>query len=360
MNASLPSPPWFPWSFRLLHYGGWLGLALISFPFKLYLLRDWEAALIVTLVREGLGCFLSLGLREVYRRHWEGGERRLGRRAVLVAVCSLGLGALELLLVLQIDYFLFPFLTTQEEHYLPVSFAYRTFLFAIWSLLYFGIKEANAHRQKAEAVREAELRMLRSQINPHFFFNALNAIQAGIGKDPQALSALVQSLSDYLRYTLKHRDSLLVPLKEEYDAVVDYLAVEKARFRDGVEITTFLAPEASGQQVPGIILQPLLENAVKHGRATSPFPLRVDLRITLEADGRIVIRVANTGIWREGPPLHPAGGVGLTNLRERLRLTYPGVETLQIEQGEPGWVVVILHLPGGGAILSPPDAHSSH
>jgi two-component system LytT family sensor kinase len=186
--------------------------------------------------------------------------------------------------------------------------------------------------------------MLRAQVNPHFLFNALNTIRAraeGLGEE---LTDIVHSLADYFRYSLEHGDRDLVPLGKEFEALVCYLKVEKARFRDRLEVDCQIEDAARGVAVPGIILQPLVENAIKHGRQTSGIPLKVSVRLLCLDGEKVRIEVSNTGSWIESNLARQPGGIGLENLRRRLDLLCPGDHNLEITN-EDGWVKVQVCLP---------------
>jgi two-component system, LytTR family, sensor kinase len=220
-----------------------------------------------------------------------------------------------------------------------------------WSLLYFGINLMRAARDRelrlarAESERrEAELQMLRAQVNPHFLFNALNTIRAGVEGFGQELRDIVHSLADYLQYSLEHADRELVPLGKEFEALVSYLKVEKARFRDELEIDCQIEDAARKLAVPGIILQPLIENAIKYGRQTSRIPLKVRVFLFCPDTERIHIEVSNTGSWIAFEHAKKPGGIGLANLRRRLHLLYPTGHDLDIT-AEDGWVKVRVCLP---------------
>jgi len=123
-----------------------------------------------------------------------------------------------------------------------------------------------------------------------------------------------------------------------------YLAVEKARFREEMEIECHIEDAARSISCPGILLQPLVENAIKYGRKTSPLPLKIRLAITCQSSRIVRIEIANTGHWVEPPPRAGLGGVGLENLRQRLALLYPENHTLD-SFTEDRWVIVRVDLP---------------
>ena len=188
----------------------------------------------------------------------------------------------------------------------------------------------------------ARLRMLRYQLNPHFFFNALNTIGALADEDPGRVKTAVRELSGFLRYTLLDEDGTEAALDDEMRAVGHYLAVEKIRFEDDLQVTVDVSPEAGRHPVPAFLVLPLVENAVKHGQRTSPSPLRI--RITGRCDeDTLVLEVANTGHWREERTATPGTDTGLDNVRTRLRTRYPDRHRLT-KTADDGWVRVRIEI----------------
>jgi two-component system LytT family sensor kinase len=216
-------------------------------------------------------------------------------------------------------------------------------LLLVWSGAYLSIAQWYARQTQerrrlqadAEAQR-AQLRMLRYQLNPHFFFNALNTIGALADENPQRVKTAVRELSGFLRYTLLDEEALDAPLRDEFRAAKHYLAVEKIRFEDDLLAEMRLADDAGRLVVPSFLVLPLVENAVKHGTHTSPMPLRV--RVTGErTEEALVIDVANTGHWREANTDAEGTGTGLDNVRTRLQTRYPDQYTFALAK-EGGWV----------------------
>jgi two-component system, LytTR family, sensor kinase len=335
------------WRCQLL---GWLAFIVTSLPLRMVILGGTPSAVIVALYRDGLAFLLTtFVMRMIYRGLFRQ-QVTMGRIAIVVIVACLigGLAQLVLTLTLhQVGDF-------EEERVLTGFFRFGVLLYfsggvlVCWSLLYFGIKSLRAARDRElrlaraeSAKREAELQMLRAQVNPHFLFNALNTIRAGVGHE---LREIVHSLADYFRYSLEHGDRDLVPLGKEFDALVCYLKVEKARFRDRLEVDCQIEDAARGVAVPGIVLQPLVENAIKHGRQTSSIPLKVGVHLFCPDSERVHIEVSNTGNWIESKRAEKPGGIGLENLRRRLDLLYPSEHNLEITN-EDGWVKVQVCLP---------------
>jgi two-component system LytT family sensor kinase len=226
-----------------------------------------------------------------------------------------------------------------------------------WSLLRLALQYSAALRQEREqslraaaAARDARLRMLAYQLNPHFLFNTLNSIRALINEDQRRARDMVTALSDYLRYALVDRPLHVALLDEEVTAVRGYLAIEKVRFEERLDVRLDIDPVATHCEVPAFLLNPLVENAVKHGAADAtdaPLKVRVEARIVSD---RLRLIVENSGVWdgartagHETDDSFP-GGVGLANVRARLAALHPGDHRIDIESAD-GLVRVVVDLP---------------
>lgn len=206
-------------------------------------------------------------------------------------------------------------------------------------------KELLEERLRALAT-QAELKALKAQINPHFLFNTLNTIAQLTHTDPAQAEATVERLAEMFRYVLAGSERGLAPLEEELAFVDGYLEIEQARFGERLCVTREVAPEALSVPVPSLILQPLVENAVRHGQGADG---SIDLTIRVQLhDDEVVIAIAD-----QGPGMPPdyradAGrGVGLRNVDERLRKTYGDECGLEIQDNEPHGVVVTIRIPTG-------------
>jgi len=164
----------------------------------------------------------------------------------------------------------------------PVEVLDYSFTLVGWSALYFGIKywrqwqSEHERTLQAEALaNHAQLDMLRYQLNPHFLFNALNSIRASIDEDSQRAKRMVTEFSEFLRYSLLNDNSALVDLRQEIEAIKNYLAIEKIRFEDKLDVTFDVEPAAEQCQLPGFLIHPLVENAVKHGMTNNSGPLKI-------------------------------------------------------------------------------------
>ncbi|MFM5925158.1 MAG: sensor histidine kinase [Novosphingobium sp.] len=226
----------------------------------------------------------------------------------------------------------------------------RYFLLLAWAALYFAMVTAQqaraAERREGEykrAAKAAELRSLRYQVNPHFLFNTLNSLSALVmtGKG-QAAETMIQSLSSFYRRSLAEDPTGDIALEQEVALQRAYLEIEAVRFPERL-VTRIAIPEAlEDASVPGMILQPLVENAVKYAVA----PTRRAVTVTIaaaELDGRLVVSVSD-----DGPGGTKAGagfGIGLANVRDRLAARYGGDAALTAGPGEGGGWRTELNLP---------------
>ena len=209
-------------------------------------------------------------------------------------------------------------------------------------------KERQEEQLRALAT-EAELKALKAQINPHFLFNTLNTIAQLIHTDSEQAEAMVERLAEMFRYVLIGSERRWVPLAEALSFLDSYLEIESARFGDRLRVTREIDPEVLEVPVPSLILQPLVENAVRHGRGTDG---SIDLTISVQArDDEIAIAITDLGPGM--PARYQIGdgpGHGLRNVNQRLERTYGEEYGLEIMANEPRGVVVALRIPSGGVM----------
>ncbi len=247
-------------------------------------------------------------------------------------------------------------------------FAINLTLLANWCALYFGqrlIRERNSTEFRAlEAESLAlknELQHLQGQISPHFLFNALNTVVAS-RDDPEAIDTITQALANYLRFLLQPA-APLEPLSRELDALEDYLTVQAVRFGDGLVTRIDCDLDVRGVPVPPVMVQPLVENAIKYGGQSGGRPVRVDV-VARREENWLVIEVANTGRWvTAGGP--QSTGTGLHSLERRLRLLLGPSATVSHDshdsnEQEGGRVRVRVRLPIRGALPRPATAGEKH
>ena len=317
---------------QALVWGGYVGVSLA-------MLASFQAVTgSLLFVMAALGVLLwvaSEGLRALaLRQAWLDGSTRalvlrlalitpaaaLGVQLTLYAINALGLalGLLE-----------FPRGMPQG---LGVLFGYTintTIMLWLWMSAWLGVQTLNRWRLgeiakwRAEtAARELELQVLRAQINPHFLFNALNNLRALINEDPARAREMVSRLSNTLRHTLQHSAKPRVPLADELAVVRDYVALEQLHHEERLQVDWRVDPAPAGASLPPMLLQLLVENAIKHGIARTPGGGVV--AVDIARDGPLLrIAVDNPGQWQPGQPGQPGAsdstGLGLANLRERLQ-----------------------------------------
>ncbi len=224
-----------------------------------------------------------------------------------------------------------------------------------WTFLYFGIKNWIEWRRQKETMekanslaQDAQLQMLRYQLNPHFLFNSMNSIRALIDEDENKAREMITELSEFLRYSLDSKDYSNVPLKNEIEAIQHYFAIQKKRYEDKLEVIYDIEPQAGDYPVLSFLIHPLVENAVKYGMRTSPLPLTIHLKAKTR-EGVLMIEVCNTGKWIE-PAQHEkqmcaSTGTGLDNVRRRLENAFPHRHRFEVFEKD-GKVHVQLEIQG--------------
>ena len=204
------------------------------------------------------------------------------------------------------------------------------------------------HREHelSELAAEAQLAALRAQINPHFLFNSLNSIAQLIHTDPDTAETCVERLAEIFRYRLNRAEKEFVPLSEELQMAQAYLEIERARFGERLRVETDVDPRSLRQLIPNLILQPLVENAVKHGlsRKVGPGTVRIGARV----DGSLLtLTVGDDGLGMPGTALAEVyeRGVGLSNLKARLERLYGPAHLPEITSAPGTGTRVCLRLP---------------
>jgi hypothetical protein len=223
------------------------------------------------------------------------------------------------------------------------------FAFVGWCLFYFWIRaeigEHAEHRHalaaEAEALR-AELEEMRLQLDPHFLFNALNGIAEEVPEHPTAALAMLRDLNAYLRYSLAGIKQTVVAVAAEADAIDAYLRVQKARFGARLATTMTVATDAADRRIASFLLQPLVENAVKHGTREPALEVGIVIRRTGDA---LDIEIANTGALANPRLPRNRSPIGLENVRRRLALHYPDRHHFALVERE-GKVMALLTLRG--------------
>ena len=336
-------------AFWVLQSIGWIGYFTLR---SLSGIANSMGAMFVvhTLLLTATGYSLTLLMASIFRR-------LIAMRALLTAILSL------IVVIIASSAFSFietwSFATFLKPNSRPVGVEYlgaillNFSLLAAWSALYYGInyylllEEEIDQRVKLEGqASTAQLAMLRYQLNPHFLFNTLNSISTLVLlKQTERANAMLARLSSFLRYTLVNEPTAQVTLAQEVETLKLYLEIEKMRFEDRLRPHFKIDPSTIGARLPSLLLQPLVENAIKY--AVTPSEAGADIWIKAERQGQGArIEVADSGAGAaSGFTSHESTGVGLANIRDRLAQAYGAAHGFQTRQNEQGGFSVIIDIP---------------
>jgi sensor histidine kinase YesM len=206
-------------------------------------------------------------------------------------------------------------------------------------------RQARDREQLEARLARAQLQTLKLQLQPHFLFNTLNTITALIGVDPRVAERMVSGLSELLRLSLRNAGEQEVPLSRELELLEHYVEIQQIRFRDRLTVTLEVAPDTMQALVPNFILQPLVENAIRHGIGPRAAPGHVDVRAYRE-NGSLHLRVTDDGVGARSRRSEPAGeGIGLGNTKARLEHLYGTDHAFSAQGGTEGGFVVDIVIP---------------
>lgn len=316
--------------------GLWTVVAIPMFLIRYSMHLDVMRALGLTLFQETLSLLICGIMHLAYQRLMR--HRRdfgLPTATILISL-SLLATAVQAVAVLSLVHFTGwrnPLWTPLEEWLMRLLFYWLIYMAC--SLLYFWLQAEQDAREKSELAAESkaaaqrmELQLLRAQLDPHFLFNSLNGVATVIPTDPDAAVSMVLELADYLRYSLEHRNSSIIPLAAEIDAMNAYLKIEQARFGEQMLMRVKAEEDARHRSIPCFLLQPLIENAVKHGYQTAEPPWKVMVHAETLGNS-LVVTVINRGRLSPDPY---STGLGLQILRRRLHIHYPKRHRLNLHQ----------------------------
>ena len=210
--------------------------------------------------------------------------------------------------------------------------------------------QAEAARLQAESAQlqaqlvNARLAALRTQINPHFLFNTLHAVSTLVERDPRGVRRMIARLSELLRYTLEGAEEQEIPLEKELGYLDRYLEIMQVRFQETLEVDTQVSSGVLDALVPTLILQPLVENAVKHGISKATRPGRIEIRARRDGE-RLVLIVQDSGPGLPGGKMPSDEGVGLRNTRQRLTQLYGSDFTFVLRPADGGGTIAEVTLP---------------
>ena len=350
--------------FWSLQAGGWLAYGLTVYFGNLFYKQPAGIPPVIA-IATAAGFVLTIPMRYIYRAVW--GHRERWVIPVMLATSYITALALRIVINSSYQHFVAP-----TDHFTSLFDLFRcallsTYLLLCWSALYFGIKYYESKQQQQEAVlkavtlaQEAQLKMLRYQLNPHFLFNTLNAISTLIlDNQNRTANHAVMRLSEFLRYTLDQDPMKRVTLRKEIEALDLYLGTERLRFGERLRLEYAIEGPALEALVPSLVLQPLLENALKY--AVSPREQGGMVRIEGRARGAMLeISVIDDGpgISDDSRPAERRGGVGLRNTRERLAVLYGESYRFAVLNRHPG-LRVEMALPLETATREEPTAQPS-
>ena len=231
---------------------------------------------------------------------------------------------------------------------LALYLGYWTLVVHLWSAAYFALyfyrrsREAELERWQLDALwKRAQLQSLRAQLDPHFMFNSLNSIRALIVEDGERAQEMVTRLSNVLRYSLRSDRDQWVSLQQEMKTVRSYLDIEHVRFEDRLRVDIEMDEELLSVSVPPMLVQTLVENAIKHGVSKRPEGGTVRVAARREGDD-LVVTVENSGSL-DTPDEET--GLGLRNARERIEILYGDRGSLELGESQPGLVVATITIP---------------
>ena len=247
------------------------------------------------------------------------------------------------------DFRVFSGLDQQMSRQYPLLFGSGVFLYLLAVALYY-ILLSNAATHEAEKrevearllARDSELKALKTQVNPHFIFNCLNSISALTSSDPATAREMCIRLAEFLRKTLGLGEKSSIPLREELELVHAYVSVEQIRFGARLKFEEDTDPGALEQEIPPLLLQPLIENAIRHGIATLAEGGRIRLEIKNRDSGNLAIDIENN--FDPEAPRRVGANIGLKNVRQRVDATYGNRSRFDVSS-ETGRFHVAIQLP---------------
>ncbi len=347
-------------AYWLCQYGGWGSYGVVAaVAASLWADVPWGRSILDMLLVSAMGVALSHVLRAIIQRqHW--GRLRLGARVPRLVAMSmiLSLCGACVMSVLGLASWQTQDLGVGLPVAIPASrplavFVVQAlnwlFLLLLWSTLYFGLLSIRGRQlaelresELARALQAAELRLLKSQLNPHFLFNALNCVRALIVEEPARAQNAVTQLARTLRYTLGSGQDELVTLEQELAIVDDYLELEGLRLGERLRVERDITRQARSVRIPVMLLQTLVENAIKHGIAE--LPAGGALRIHADVgEGTFVLEVQNPRPERRRATTHE--GIGVNNAQKRLQLLFGSDASFELDLSRPAWALARVRLP---------------
>jgi two-component system LytT family sensor kinase len=355
--------------FWLCQLTGWTGYSLVTF-LSITLIDDlvsWPhiGHIVMSAI---LGMFTSWPLRSLYQRTF---PLTLTHRLI---IASLALAVLAFVWTI-LRVLVFAWLVDEPAVWREFNYWYfgSLFVFLSWTVLYYAVKyyelltlehqklleesalknEEKYRRQVAESsARDAQLQMLRYQLNPHFLFNTLNAINALVKlKENNKAQDMIQGLSKFLRHSLDEEVGQNVRLDKELESLELYLNIEKTRFEDRLTLVFDIDPLARKALVPSLILQPLIENSMKYAIAASEEGGTVCVRACVLKD-QLQLEVTDSGPGMDTTTADQERGIGLRNTLDRLETLYGSDYTFETTNSKPSGLTILIRIPLTKALMN--------
>ena len=348
--------------FWLCQLGGWCGYALMTF-LSITLVDDnvsWPHIGHITLSTL-LGILTSWPLRTLYNATF---DLTIARRLAIAIAAIVILSAIWTFL----RKFLFAWLVGETAVWDEINYWYfgDVFVFLCWSVMYYGLKYYDLHTQEHQerleesaqmqqeqyrrlqaesSFRDAQLQMLRYQLNPHFLFNTLNGINALVRlKENNKAQEMLQLLSTFLRHSLEQEGIDNVSLAEEVNSLMMYLKIEKIRFEERLNLEFEIEPQARRALVPPFILQPIVENSMKY--AIEPSENGGTVRVAAAVvKNELHLKISDTGPGLDTTKSGQGRGVGLRNTLNRLETLYEGKYLFETVNNTPSGLIVKIRFP---------------
>lgn len=312
-----------------VYFGTWILILGIHFSIIFFQFRfPLNIAIADSLIYESIFCILGIAVWYVIRYTMPENHFSFNfffnqfSSLILILVFWLGTGYAGLNLLFRNNSVFMNFLGLS----IPYRFGAGVLMYAFLGLGYYLIiiyrdlqEKAKAEARLSELLKESELNVLKSQINPHFLFNSLNSISSLTITDPAKAQEMVVNLSEFLRYSVSANIDTFTTLEKEMQNIKRYLEIEKIRFGEKLVFESTSDPACHSRHIPVMILQPLYENAIKHGVYESTERVRVVTDCTAHKE-YFEIRITND--FDPTSPSRKGAGIGLKNIRERLRLIY--------------------------------------
>ena len=332
---------------------GWGGYTLLTFVGSFFWVENHWLHAGYTAVATISGVLISEAMRRGFRNLWDNkpSTRFFGSLAIVIFASALWAA-------MKFGGSVWLYGLEKQDHVAMQAmwwFTYSFLLLMTWTALYFGVKYYQASlAQQEKALRaesmahQAQLKMLRYQLNPHFLFNTLNAISTLIlDSDGRTANDMVTRLSQFLRHSLDNDPMLKVTLAKEVEALMLYLDIEKVRFADRLQVNVDLEGDSPRALVPSLLLQPLVENAIKYGISQREWGGEINIRSRVFA-GELLLEVSDNGPGmpeKELAKLGAGSGVGIRNTCERLQALYGVEQKVRFRNRAEGGLAVHIRIP---------------